>query len=43
MKDIDETKIKTEIDEITQRIDNIMKKVADLVPSPKEESDQKEN
>ncbi len=42
MKDTDDVRIKTEIDEITERINNIMKKVGDLVPDPKEEQDKKE-
>lgn len=43
MKDADDVRIKTEIDEITERINNIMKKVGDLVPDTKEEQDQKED
>jgi hypothetical protein len=43
MKDPDDVKIKTEIDEITERINNIMKKVGDLVIDTKEEQDQKED
>ncbi len=41
MKDTDDVRIKTEIDEITERINNIMKKVGDLVPDQKEEQDKK--
>jgi hypothetical protein len=43
MKDTDDVRINTEIDEITERINNIMKKVGDLVPDTKEEQDQKED
>ncbi len=43
MKDPDDVKIKTEIDEITERINNIIKKVGDLVIDTKEEQDQKED
>lgn len=43
MKDSDDVRIRTEIDEITERINNIMKKVGDLVPDKKEEQDQKED
>lgn len=43
MKDTDDGRIKTEIDEITERINNIIKKVGDLVPDTKEEQDQKED
>jgi hypothetical protein len=43
MKDPDDVRIKTEIDEITERINNIMKKVGDLVIDTKEEQDQKED
>jgi len=43
MKDTDDVRIETEIDEITERINNIMKKVGDLVPDTKEEQDQKED
>lgn len=43
MKDTDDVRIKTEIDEITERINNIMKKVGDLVPDTKEEQDQKKD
>lgn len=43
MKDPNDVKIKTEIDEITERINNIMKKVGDLVIDIKEEQDQKED
>ncbi len=43
MKDTDDVRIKTEIDEITERINNIMKKVGDLVIDTKEEQDQKED
>lgn len=43
MKDPNDVKIKTEIDEITERINNIMKKVGDLVIDTKEEQDQKED
>jgi hypothetical protein len=43
MKDADDVRIKTEIDEIIERINNIMKKVGDLVIDTKEEQDQKED
>ncbi len=43
MKDADDVRIKTEIDEIIKKINNIMKKVGDLVPDTKEEQDQKED
>jgi len=43
MKDTGDVRIETEIDEITERINNIMKKVGDLVPDTKEEQDQKED
>jgi len=43
MKDTDDVRIETEIDEITERINNIMKKVGDLVSDTKEEQDQKED
>ncbi len=43
MKDTDDVRIKIEIDEITERINNIMKKVGDLAPDTKKEQEQKED
>lgn len=40
MKEINEAQLKDEIDEIAKRIKKIMKKVATLDPTPKEESEE---
>jgi len=42
MDDIDDSMLKTEIDQIAERIDNIMKKLETVVPVKKEESDKTE-
>ena len=43
MDDIEEIKIKNEIDQIMQNVDNIMKTIETIYPQNEEESAQEEN
>lgn len=43
MDDIEEIKIKNEIDQIMQNVDNIMKTIETIYPQQEEESNQEEN
>ena len=43
MDDIEEIKIKNEIDQIMQNVDNIMKTIETIYPQKEEESNQEEN
>ena len=43
MKDPDDTKLKAEIDEIMKNINNIIKKIENLVPVKSEKSSPNEN
>ena len=43
MNDLDDTKLKAELDEIMKSIDNIMKKIESVNPVKKEESEYNED